>query len=128
MGTDFSSGECKTIGKIKIPPAMDEYYDFGNSVTFTSDDKYQLHVNVNLAADWRSVVGYCKLTGVFSADFSSFSGSCVQYDVTAPGYEGKTYAWKGVIEKNPETVSMLKTVKMKNMHKAVHYEKKALKT
>ncbi len=128
MGTDFSSGACKTIGKIKIPPAMDEYYDFENSVTFTSDDKYQLHVNVNLTADWRSVIGYCKLTGVFSEDFSSFSGSCVQYDVTAPGYEGKTYAWKGVIEKNPETVSMLKTVKMKNMHKAVHYEKKALKT
>ena len=119
MGVDCSSGSCKTVGKILIPP-MDTFDDLGHHVIFAVDSKQQLSVNVVVPTEYWSFLGYTKLSGTFSMDFASFSGTCVSYDATKSGFQGDTFAWKGVIEKNLNTEALLATARNANLNSSIH--------
>ena len=119
MGVDCSSGSCKTVGKILIPP-MDTLDDLGSHVIFAVDAKQQLTVNVPIPTDFWSYLGYTKLSGTFSMDFASFSGTCVAYDATKSDLQGDTYAWKGTIETSLAADALLKTARSASLKSNIH--------
>ena len=119
MGVDCTSGSCKTFGKILIPP-MDAFDDFGHHVIFAVDSKQQLSVTVVVPTEYWSYLGYTKLSGTFSMDFASCSGTCISYDATKSGFQGDTYAWKGVIEKNLNTQKLLAKAINVSLNSSLH--------
>ena len=119
MGVDCSSGSCKTVGTICIPP-MDTLDSLGDHVIFGVDANQQLTVSVPIPTDYWSYLGYTKLSGTFSMDFASFTGTCVTYDATKADLQGATYAWKGTIEKNLVTEAMLATARNNSLSSNIH--------
>lgn len=122
MGVDCSSGICREVGKIKIPP-MDEFDTLENHVVFTVDSKQQLSVHVVVPVGYQETLKYTKLAGVFSADFSSFTGECTAYDGTKPGFEGLKYGWKGTIEHNVTSMAMLNKARNESLKSKIHTQK-----
>lgn len=119
MGVDCSSGTCNTVGKILIPP-MDTLDDLGHHVVFAVDSKQHLSVDVVVPVEYLSLLGYTKLSGTFSMDFATFSGTCISYDATKADFQGETFAWKGIVEKDLKTEALLATARnasLKNEHK-----------
>ena len=119
MGVDCSSGSCKTVGKILIPP-MDTLDDLGSHVIFGVDAKQQLTVSVPVPSDYWSYLQYVKLSGTFSMDFASFSGTCVMYDATKPDMQGNTYAWKGTLDKSLATEALVSTARSASLKSNIH--------
>lgn len=119
MGVDCSSGTCKTVGKVRIPP-MDTLDDLGHHVVFTVDAKQQLLVNVVVPSDFWSYFGCTRLSGTFSMDFETFTGTCVSYDENKPTLQGETYFWKGVIEKNLSANTMLESARNISLKSPIH--------
>ena len=119
MGVDCSSGRCKTVGTIRIPP-MDTLDSLGDHVVFGVDATQQLTVSVPIPSDYWSYLGYTKLSGTFSMDFASFTGTCVKYDATKSNLQGATYAWKGTLEKNLATEAMLATARNTSLSSSIH--------
>ena len=119
MGVDCSSGSCKTVGTIRIPP-MDTLDSLGDHVVFGVDATQQLTVSVPIPSDYWSYLGYTKLSGTFSMDFASFTGTCVKYDATKANLQGATYAWKGTIEKNLATEAMIATARNTDLNSSIH--------
>ena len=123
MGTDCSSGSCKPVGEILIPPNMDQLDSLGNHVVFSVDSKSQLMVTVAVPPAYQSFLGYTNFKGVFSMDFATFSGSCTSYDATKPGFEGQKYGWKGVLEKNVKADELLSFAKNASLQSNIHLKK-----
>ena len=119
MGVDCSSGSCKTVGTICIPP-MDILDSLGDHVIFGVDANQQLTVSVPIPTDYWSYLGYTKLSGTFSMDFASFTGTCVSYDATKSTLQGATYAWKGTLEQNLGTDAMLATTRSTSLESNMH--------
>eukprot|EP00794_Sanderia_malayensis_P000613 gene613-1275_t len=118
-GVDCSSGSCQTVGKICIPP-MDTLDDLGHHVIFGVDSKYQLSVTVAVPNDYWSILGYTKLSGTFSMDYATFSGTCTAYDATKADMQGDEFAWKGIFEKNLSTQSMLQYARKACLKSSIH--------
>eukprot|EP00794_Sanderia_malayensis_P000614 gene614-1276_t len=119
MGVDCSSGSCQTVGKICIPP-MDTLDDLGHHVIFSVDSKYQLAVTVAVPSDYWSYLGYTKLSGTFSMDYATFSGTCTAYDATKADMQGDEFAWKGILEESLNTESLLKSAKIASLKSSIH--------
>ena len=118
MGTDCSSGSCKIVGKIKLP-GMDDFDDLGYHVVFGVNSNQQTTVNVTVPPDYWSFLGYTKFSGIFNWDFSSFSGTCIQYDASKSGGEGETFSWRGTIEKDLTTEAMVQASKTASLNENV---------
>ena len=124
MGVDCSSGICREVGKIKMPP-MPDFETLENHVVFTVDSKHQLSVHVAVPADFQEPLKYTKLSGVFSADFSTFTGECTAYDATKPDFEGQKYGWRGTIEHNVATMAMLSKARNESLKSKIHMQQHA---
>eukprot|EP00794_Sanderia_malayensis_P000611 gene611-1273_t len=101
---------------------MDTLDDLGHHVIFGVDSKYQLSVTVAVPSDYWSYLGYTKLSGTFSMDYATFSGTCTAYDATKADMQGDEFAWKGILEKNVSTQSMLKSARNASLKSSIHAE------
>ena len=104
---------------------MPDFETLENHVVFSVDSKQQLSVHVVVPVDYQQPLKYTKLSGIFSADFSTFMGECTAYDATKPGFEGEKYGWRGTIEHDVASMAKLTKARNESLKSNIHCQKHA---